>query len=150
MSRIGDIVEMRIAKGTVYAQVTHKRPPYGTLVRVIQGVFSERPTDLQALANGDQLFLIFAPIDALCKRGLGKIVGRASIPVVASPFPLFKVPFYLDRSGVQKRWWLWDGLREWQIDTLTPEQRRLPTRTVVTPTELIHRIETGWSPERDV
>jgi hypothetical protein len=150
MARLGDVFEIPTKKGFVYVQVTHKRPPYGTLIRVMRGVFKEEPSDLQELANRDHAFVIFAPMDALCKRGQARLVGRAAVPVEASQFPLFKVPFYLDAESIKKRWWLWDGLREWPVAELTADQRSLPTRTVVTGSELIYRLETDWSPECDV
>ena len=46
-------------------------------------------------------------------------------------------------------WWLWDGEKEWQIGSITNEQRKLPIRQIWNDTMLIARLEQEWRPETD-
>jgi len=42
----GDLIEMLTAGGLAYAQVTHKVPLFGTLIRVLEPIVPQRPRDL--------------------------------------------------------------------------------------------------------
>jgi len=47
----GDLIEMLTVRGLAYAQVTHKVPLFGTLIRVLEPIVPERPSDLEAIAR---------------------------------------------------------------------------------------------------
>lgn len=147
----GDVLELPVPGGFAYLQYTHKDRLFGTLVRVLPGIFPERPGSFDRLVASPERFATFFPSSAALARGLVTVVGRAGIPEIAQQFPRFKVAG--DRDPVTGRvlnWWLWDGEREWPVQELTPEERRLPLRATVNDTLLIQRIISGWSPEDEV
>lgn len=65
--RIGDLIEIKTAKGLAYAQCTHKRRLYGTLIRVLPGFFPKRPESLREVVMQKERFVIFFPIAGWCK-----------------------------------------------------------------------------------
>lgn len=146
---IGDVLELSTHVGLAYLQITHRHPKYGFLIRVLQGTHTEPISDVEKLAAGDESFVTFFPAGAALKRGIVRRVGRAAIPEHALAFPLFRSGVVDSRTGRVNVWWLWDGEREWRVDELTPEQRRLPLRGIWNDTLLIARIESGWTPETD-
>ncbi len=148
--KIGDIVEIPTALGMAYAQYTHQHPRYGSLLRVIEGFFPERPQDLEKLAASPTKFFAFLLLQGTVRLGLFTYVGWAPVPAHSSKFPLF-------RNGVEDRrtklvgdnWWLWDGEREWRVGKLKPEQYQLPMQEIVNAAMLVHRLEIGWLPEHE-
>ena len=52
-------------------------------------------------------------------------------------------------KGEHMDWWIWDGERQSRIEKLTPEQRKLPIRSIWNDTLLVRRFENEWTPETD-
>lgn len=145
---IGDIIEIPTTKGLAYAQYSHKHKQYGTMIRILDGLFESRPEDFAQLVKRKPKFVTFFPLGAAVNREIFYIVGHAEVPDEAKPFPIFRSgpP---DRDGKVHNWWLWDGEKEWMVGHLSDEQRRLPIRSIVNDTALIYYIESGWTPESD-
>ena len=147
-AEIGDIVEIATPKGYAYAQYTHKHPTYGALIRVLKGIFKEKPENLLNLKTGEYQFITFFPLGAAVNRGVVNIVGNLPLPEKSKVFPVFKAGTS-DLNGKVEVWWLWDGEKEWKVGKLKKEQQDLPLRGVINDTLLIERICNGWS-HRDV
>src|SRR5262249_40506795 len=98
-ARVGDILEIRTSAGLAYFQYTHQHPEYGGLIRVLPGIYPQRPEALTELAQGPERFVVFFPVRAATNRGLVSIAAEASIPPHARAFPLFK-------AGRPGNWWL--------------------------------------------
>lgn len=145
--KIGDLIEIRTKRGLAYAQFTHKHPTHGALLRILEGFYSDTPTDLVALANTRSTFQTFFPLAATIKRGTVSIVGNAPIPEDARAFPIFRNGVADPLTKVVKDWWLWDGQKEWMVGDLTPEQWKYPLEAVWNDTLLIERIEEDWKQE---
>ncbi len=77
------------------------------------------------------------------------IIGNFPIPEFAKKFPLFRTGVIDPATGKVKVWWLWDGEKEWRVNDITLEQRKLPLRGIWNNTLLIERIEQGWLPSND-
>jgi hypothetical protein len=144
----GDLIEMRTALGLAYAQVTHKVPLFGTLIRVLEPIVPERPSDLDAIATSRERFVTFFPVAAALNRGMVRFAGSASIPPHAQKFPLLRQRGKVLASGVVADWWLYDGSRQWRIGRLAPDQARLSIAEVVNDTLLRERIDSDWRPEQ--
>ena len=148
--QVGDVVEIKTTKGLAYAQYTHehtKPPRFGSLLRVMPGIYTERPANISEVVKHKELFSIFFPLKAELKMkdSVFEIVGNEGIPEWAVPFPVFRngLP---DREGKIHEWWLWDGEKEWKVGKLTPEQiRSYPGLGVATNIALIQMIENGWT-----
>jgi hypothetical protein len=148
--KIGDVVEIPTEKGLAYAQFTHKEPQWGSLLRVLPGLFTGRPTALVDLVREKPVFLSFFPLQTAVNRKIFEIVANCPIPPDAAQFPLFRAPGWTDKSGKVLDWWLWDGQKSWQIGNLTEEQKRLPIKEVINDTLLIERIQDGWTSANDI
>lgn len=146
---IGDIVEIDVAGGYCYAQITHKNKMYGELLRVASGIRSGRVDNLEDLMGADIAFTIFFPLGAAVKRGLVRIVGNVPVPKHLSTFPTFRAGMVNPKTQKVDDWWLWDGEREWRVGQLTPEQKEFPIRSIWNDTLLRERIEAGWRPSAD-
>lgn len=148
--QVGDVLEIPTRQGLAYAQVTHVRKPDGPLIAVLPGFFSARPKDWTWVAAAAPRFRVFFPAaHAVSRKIISRVANCPMSPEVAK-FPVLRCAGFVDRSGVEHDWWLWDGEREWRVTTLSPEQRRLSPREVWNDSLLIERIENGWSPEQGV
>jgi hypothetical protein len=148
-ARIGDIIEVVTRKGCAYAQHTHRHPVYGALIRVFEGTYPERPGDFEAISQAPIAFSVFFPLNSALRQ---KVVTTVAITAVATwnqVFPVFRsgTPHHISKKV--ETWWLWDGVREWMVGNLTPDQRSLPIRGVGNVDLLVSRIEEGWRPELD-
>jgi hypothetical protein len=151
--KFGDIVEIATPAGFAYAQYTHRhdRPPrFGALIRVLPGLFSERPKDFKELVNQKERFYVFFPVTIAVSRGIVQVVGHEEIPERCKPFPLFKAGNRSPITGKVETWWLWDGERGWRIGNLKPEHYDLPMKEIVNDTMLVHLIVSGWSSRDEV
>jgi hypothetical protein len=146
---LGDVFETTTSRGRAYLQVTHKHPKYGFLVRVLPGFFNSVP-NIEELVGQEGRFVTFFPVAAAMKQGIVRRVATVPVPSHAHEFPLFRTGVVDPRTGKVAVWWLWDGEKEWRVDELTPDQRRLPLRGIWNDTLLIKRIESDWLPEKDL
>jgi hypothetical protein len=152
LPRLGDIVEIPTRKGLAYAQYTHehvKPPHWGSLIRVLPGIFGERPADLAAIASVKELFFVFTPLRRLLREKTFCLAGRAPIPEWAVQFPVFRGATIVNGKALNG-WWLWDGEREWRVgDELTPEIQPLSSHRMGSAEDIMARIELGWRAEDD-
>jgi len=152
--RIGDIVEIRTAKGLAYALYTHRYaepPKYGALLRVFDRLYPSRPGNIAEIILNPVKFSTFFPLGAAVSRGIVAIAGNVPVPDHLSVFPIFRAAGFINpKTKRVENWWLWDGNKSWPVGDLKPEQRQLPIRAVWNHTMLVQRIESGWSPEKDL
>jgi hypothetical protein len=149
---IGDIVEIKTAKGLAYALYTHRHsapPKFGSLIRVFAGFHEKRPAPIATAATSDILFTTFFPLHSAVSRGIVEIAGHMEIPDALKPFPVFRNGLPHPHRKRVDVWWLWDGVKEWRIGVLTPDQALFPLLQVVTYDPLVKRIEQGWRAETD-
>ena len=142
--KIGDVFEIRTAKGLAYGQYTHKHHVFPSLVRILPGLFPSRPEDLAEIVGRKELFVVFFPLQSAINQSIFQIVGNFQVPESAQRFPVFRAGAP-DPTGKVQVWWLWDGQKEWKVGQLTEEQRGLPIRNIWNDTLLVERIEEGWS-----
>ncbi|MBA3330616.1 MAG: hypothetical protein H0T39_07035 [Actinobacteria bacterium] len=148
--RPGDVVELETRDGLAYVQYCLEYPMMASLVRVLDGIFSQRPTDLGALVEASDRFVAFFPffpLRAAVRRGLMAVVAHHDVPESLRTLPLFKSGGYRDPEGRVASWFLWDGGESVHVGkALTDEQQSLPDREIVNDTLLIERILEGWKP----
>ncbi|MGR9355874.1 hypothetical protein [Rhizobium leguminosarum] len=147
--KIGDIVEIKTAKGLAYAHYAHKHKQYGALLRVFGRLFRSRPDSFTDLVSHQPAFMCFFPLNAAVNQSIVTIVDNVTLPSDAKEFPTFRTGIVDPATRKVGAWWLWDGEKEWRIGQLTAEQRHLSIRGVWNDTLLIERIESGWTPEID-
>ncbi|MBN1189564.1 MAG: hypothetical protein JXA46_07425 [Dehalococcoidales bacterium] len=149
-ANIGDIIEIPTSKGFAYVQCTHQiEEEQIAVIRVLDGFFKNRPIDFNELAYNKHKFITIFPLDLAVKQNIFVVVGHVAVPKEAQKFPLFRAAGGIDRNGNVINWWLWDGIKSWRVDKLSPEQYKLPIKSIPNDTALIEMIEEGWTPETD-
>lgn len=145
--RIGDVIEVETPMGYGYAQYTHEHrepPRLGSLLRVLRGIFAERPGDFEPLLAHEERFSVFFPLGAALNREIVRIVSNEAIPAAKRDFPIFGT---LSRDG--EVWWMWNGSREWKARS--PRERTpRALREIWNDTLLVERIaDPDWTPSDD-
>ena len=145
--QIGDVIEIETPIGLGYAQYTHEHrepPRFGSLLRVLPGLFAMRPSDFQALLVQEERFSIFFPLGAALNRQILRIVANDAIPKARRAFQTFG-----KLSGDGQVWWMWDGSREWKARSARERTPRA-LRAIWNDTLLIERIaDQDWTPSED-
>ncbi|HEV3079066.1 MAG TPA: hypothetical protein VGY66_04780 [Gemmataceae bacterium] len=150
---LGDVVEIALPGGKfAYAQYVFnytKPPVWGTLLRVLKGIYPRRQKDVAELVDGEDQFPVFYPAARTLSLGLITIIGNAPVPLRFKKLPLFRACNTNFKTGV-KTWWLWDGKRERYVGKLSPEHYDLPICQIIGHQLLVDRIASGWSPRDEV
>ncbi|WP_151986920.1 hypothetical protein [Rhizobium sp. EC-SD404] len=137
----GDIVEIRTDKGLAYLQVTHDHRSYPQVVRALEGLHPERPSNIEEIAATATLFSALLPLGSMLDRGAvaGERIGCAAIPESDRNFPTFKTPIR-DKTGAIAYWWYWDG--EGLRYDVEPREATdsMPMREVMTARTLLERL----------
>ena len=144
--KIGDIFEINTSKGKAYLHYIFKDEVIGELIRVLPGLYSERPASLDNLAKSKEKFMIFFPLSAANKRKIVENVGYY-------PADNFERPKYMrydhNVRGTFLGWHIVDT-NTWHrqlVKSLTPEQKQLSPWDVWNDTLLIERLVSNWSLE---
>jgi hypothetical protein len=145
--QVGDIFEIETSKGKAYLHYIHKDPKVGReLVRLLPGLYTERPENLELLASSKEQYMLFFPISAAKRK---KIVE----PVGYFPADNFDKPKYMrDEHNVRGELLGWhiidtDSWRRELVKELTREQRKLSDWASWNDTLLKKRLVEGWSLE---
>lgn len=143
---VGDIIEVQTPKGLAYVQFSHQDSEYGYLIRVLPGLYKERPDSFSDIVRLKERYCVFYPLSLAVSRGLVRIVAREPLPEEARKFPLMRMAGARDRSGRVLNWWLRDGEKSWPVEQLTPEQEELSLAQIWNHEMLVQRILENWSP----
>ncbi|QFT62005.1 hypothetical protein [Roseivivax sp. THAF30] len=139
----GEVVEIEIGPHKAYAQVTHNHSSYPPVVRALDGLHDNRPSDLNAVVAGKTRFVAMIPLlTALTRVGATfECLGTFDVPSEHGEFPTFRMPIR-DKKGEIVYWWFWDG-RSLSYDVeLTSDQDALPMREVMTGSRFLQLIST--------
>jgi hypothetical protein len=148
--QIGDVIEVETPTGLAYVQYTHEhreRPRWGSLLRVLPGVYERQP-DLAKLVSEEERFSVFFPLHAALRGGIFSIVANEPVPPAKQQFPIFRMR---QEGFADGPWYYWDGHREWRERSWrrTPRWRARALQEIWNDTLLIERIAAGWSPPVD-
>src|SRR5579862_8267381 len=116
-AKIGDICEIKTPEGLAYVQYTHDHPSMGQLVRVLPGLFSDRP-ELKKLALKKELYFTFYPLNYVLRDGQTEVVGNEPVPESARPYPPMRVERGSDRSGKILNWLITDASKQLTLDEI--------------------------------
>lgn len=144
---IGDLIEVETPRGLAYVQYSHRSPRSGALIRVLPGFFETRPNSFEKIVAEKERFYAFFPVDAAVAQNLVTVVANEEVPKTIRNFPLMRMAGLPDRHGTVRDWWLFDGVREWPVDGLTPEQQSLSINEILGYPVLIQRIAENWTPD---
>ncbi len=152
---IGDIVEISTPAGLGYVQYTHDGGDDGELVRVLPGLYGNRPSDFAALARQKELYFVFYIMNYSIRAGWAEIVSSQPVPEWAKAFPLMRQPVGLDSFWTRWRIMSADNpltveelIRTPVFTELTPEQKKLSIRVIRPHAAMVKELARGWTPER--
>ncbi|HYH95648.1 ribonuclease E inhibitor RraB [Hyalangium sp.] len=150
-ARFGDVIEVRTPRGLAYLQYTSKHPEYSDTVRVLPGVFEQRPDpdELAALATQEGYFTFYL-VSLAVRHGLVEIIGNYPIPAgLETPRALLRHGF-ITREGKVTAWVLEEGSKETLLKReLTPEEKHLSLAELWNHEFLVHRLAQQWRPEHE-
>jgi hypothetical protein len=153
--RIGDIFEISTPAGLAYVQHTHETKEMGQLIRVLPGLFHNRPVDFPSLAQQKELYFIFYPLEGALRAKQTFIVSHAPVPDWAQTLPTMRHPGMEDETGKPAYWLIIQAGTSLTLDllrsapkvyTLTPEQEKLSLNLLAPHPSLVDKISSGWIP----
>lgn len=145
--KVGDIFEINTPKGKAYLHYIYKDQKIGDLIRILPGLYSERPISFDKLASSKEKFMVFFPLSAANKQ---KIVEHVS----HYPANNFEKPKFMRNDHIirgQFIGWHIINTETWErqlVKTLTPEQKKLSPWEVWNDTILIENLIDDWSLEK--
>ena len=144
--RLGDIVQVSTTNGFAYAQLTHRNPMMGFLLRILPGLYPKPLTNFTEKVCEKELYHTFVFREDLTEPPVTSIVGHEPVPERCRAFPLFRTGVRDPKTSRVPTWWLWDGNVSWPIGTLIDEQRHLSLRQIWNYKILADRAGRGWLP----
>lgn len=142
--KIGDIFEINTPKGKAYLHYVYKDKTIGDLIRVLPGLFLERPTNFEMLVGLKECYMIYFPLTFAYKQKIVDLVGNVSINNFTKP-KFMRTEHII--NGQFLGWHIIDT-DTWQrqlVTVLTSEQKKLSPWGIWNDTLLIERLEQGWS-----
>lgn len=146
--KLGDIFEINTPKGKAYLHYIHKDEKIGReLVRVLQGLYSERPDSFNKIAASEERYMIFFPLSAANRKKIVERVGHY-------PADNFSMPKYMrDEHNIRGEALGWHIIDTgtWKrelVKELTPEQKKLSDWASWNDTLLIEKLASDWSLEQ--
>lgn len=89
-ARLGDVLELSTNRGLAYVQFSAVHRDWGHLVRVLHGVYAERPENIGAMVAKPSDVRLFCLLPLALEWGDWVPVGRLPIPETEAGFPLFR------------------------------------------------------------
>lgn len=145
--KIGDLFELATPKGKAYLQFVYKEKTISELIRVLPGIFSSRPEDLDDLVKSKEMFLIFFPLNSAYKKKIVEFVENFPLPSG------FEKPKFMRSKHIVKDEFLgWhiidtDTWHRRLVKEISIEQKMLSPWGIWNDTLLIDRLIQGWSLE---
>lgn len=142
----GDVFEFSVPGGFGYFHYVGPHEFYGHGIAVSPHVYPERPSISDAMFT--DAYVTFYPVKAAIAHKLISIVGRVSA---------MAMPSVMRRAGAMygsrvETWVIeyFEDNREIVRSQLSEDERHLPVAAIWNHECLVHRIVTGWRPERAV
>jgi hypothetical protein len=153
---IGDIYELRTNSGLAYVQYTHEAEDGTQLIRVLPGVYSNRPNNIAMLSQQRELYFTFTFLMHALRKKEIDLVSNEPVPDWAKPFPTMRKVAGRARGGKILGWHIGHGLRLYTVQEmqqalhvreLTAEQKQLSIAAIWPIATLATQIEQGWTLE---
>lgn len=144
--KLGNVFELKTSKGYAYLHFVYKDNQLGQLVRVLSGLYNQRPSSFCDLVLQNHQFVVFFPVSAAKKKELIEFVDDC-------PMDNFKKPKEMrTEHHIGGEFLGWDIVNTdtWKrkfTKKLSSRQRKLSPWGIWNDTLLIERLEKGWSLE---
>ena len=144
--KIGDIFELKTSKGKAYLHYIFNDETNGDLVRVLSGLYSDQPEDIESLASEGEDFFVFFPLLSAYRKKIVENVGHYTSD--------YTRPEYMRATHYIRGEFLgWHIIKTdtWQrelVKELNDKQKKLSPWGIWNDTLLVERLEEGWTLDR--
>lgn len=143
----GDIFEINTPKGKAYLHYIYKDKVIGELIRVLPGLFNDKPVDINKLvALEEEQFMVFFPLAYAYKKKIVQLTGE--YPSTSFTKPKFmRTEFFV--KGEFLGWHIIDT-DSWQrvlVKNLSEDQQKLSPWGIWNDTLLIEKLTDNWNLE---
>lgn len=141
--KIGDLFEINTPRGSAYLHYFHFDDTTGELIRVLDGLYAERPVDLDKLVADDERFIVSFPIKAAKKTNIIQSVGNFSTVTFQKP-KVMRTKHMI--RGEFLGWYLVDT-ETWErtlVKSLSSEQKKLSPWGIWNASLLIENLVNDW------
>ena len=145
--KLGDVFEINTPKGKAYLHYIYKDKTTGDLIRVLPGLYSDRPANFDTLPGSKERYMVFFPLTAANKQKIVEHVGYYAADNYVKP--RYMRTEHIVR-GEFLGWHIIDT-ETWQrqqVKTLTSEQKKLCPWGIWNDTLLIENLVDDWSLEK--
>ncbi len=141
--KIGDIFEIKTPLGKAYLHYIYKDNIIGELIRVIPGLYSERPIIFDDLVTLRERYIISFPLAVANKQKIVEQVGYYSAAKYRKP------KFMRTEHNVRGKLMGWHivDTENWHrqlVENLSPEQKKLSPWGIWNDTLLIENLINDW------
>jgi hypothetical protein len=142
--KIGDIFEINTSKGKAYIHLIYEDKDSVELVRVLSGLYHERPVNFETIAKQKEQFIVSFPLKVAVKKRIVARVGNFNKEN-------FEKPKYMrTEHHIQGEFLGWhiidtDSWKRQLVQKLNTEQLNLSPWGVWNDTLLIERLSQGWN-----
>lgn len=144
--KIGDLFEINTPRGRAYLHYFYKDSITGDMIRVLEGLYEERPSDLYKLVANNEKFIISFPIKAAKKEKIIETVGNFVTLNFKKP-KIMRTKHFI--RGEFIGWHLVDT-ETWErklVKSLSSEQKKLSPWGIWNASLLIENLVNDWSLE---
>lgn len=145
-AKVGDVFEIETSKGKAYLHYIYEDPIACELIRVMPGLYTELPQDLEEIVKMEERYMISFPLKAAYRRKIVERVGHVSSENYSKP------AYMRTDHWVRYEFMGWhivdtDTWYRRLVQELTPEQMKLSPWDIWNDTYLCDRLVEGWSLE---
>ena len=145
--KIGDLFEINTPRGSAYLHYVHHDETTGELIRVLNGLYTERPVELDKLLAEAERYIVSFPLKAAKKQNIIELVGNFSTFTFVKP-KVMRTKHIL--RGEFLGWHLVDT-ESWErtlVKSLSAEQKKLSPWGIWSASLLIENLVNDWSLEK--
>jgi hypothetical protein len=146
---VGDIFEIKTAKGKSFFQYVYSNTNVGELIRILPGLYQDNTPDLKEIVKSNELFYVHFPLKAAVKQKIVNFIGNYDIPKD------FEIPKYMRSKKVDQKGnficWQIINYETWvreSVIELSNDQKKLSPWGVWNDTLLAERLSEKWTPEK--
>jgi len=145
-AKFGDIMEVLTPRGMAYFQYMSQNKDYGDLIKILPGIFAERPKRFEELAKKEGIF-VFYPATLATKRKKASIVATMPISAEDKRRKIFRTNSMSNNGHVVTEIVTADG-ESYLTESVDLEEKQLPDTELWNHKMLIHQIISGGRPEK--
>lgn len=144
---VGDVFAIDTARGKAYLHFAYRNNEIGELIRVLPGLYTLEPANLEELVSSNERYVVFFPISAALKQKLVEFVGH-------HPADNFRMPRHMRTEyNVRGEFVCWHivDTETWnrqQSDTLNADQMKLSPWGNWSYSVLVDNLNNDWSLDR--